>query len=70
MSTVGSGGSEFSDGGASRLGVPLRRDRDDIGLAGNANAGLRFDVEERLDARRVQEVDRALRDRGSGSLRT
>ena len=56
-SAAGSGGSELSCGlqAVDRAGGA---DDDPIGLPGHAHARLRLDVEERLDPRRVGEVDR------------
>ena len=60
-SAVGSGGSELSVGRSCSL-VPASAHGHAIGLPGHAHVGLGLDVEERLDARRVGEVDRAARD--------
>ena len=67
--TVGSGGSEVS-AGWSRCERPGERDRHPVGLARHAHARLGLDVEERLDPRRVGEVDACRASPGSACPRT
>ena len=67
MSTVGSGGSEFS-AHWKRASVPRDGRRDPVGLARRPGPRLRLEVEERLDLRRVAEVDGAPRDQEALAL--
>ena len=66
-STSASGGSASNDGRQAIERAGGARD-DAVGLARHAHARLGFDVEERLDPRRVVEVDGAARDLVAASL--